>query len=86
MERMTLEDASDAKPCASQRAMALDRFVGVARARRLEPAVCEHEVRQRELVATDECHYGPARQSLQRHVSVSTASVNSARSTANEAV
>jgi hypothetical protein len=46
----------------------------------------QHPVRQRELVAANESHYGQTRQSLQRHVSVSTAPVNSARSTANEAV
>jgi hypothetical protein len=86
VKRMTLEDASDAKPGAFQRPMALDCFVRVARARRLEPALREHQMRHRELVPTDECHYGQSGKSLQRHVSVSTAPVNSARSTANEAV
>src|SRR5437016_5873375 len=86
VERMTLEDASDSKPAAFQRSIALDCFVRVARARRLEPALREHQMRQRELVSTDQCHYGPSGKSLQRHVSVSTAPVNSARSTANEAV
>ena len=87
MEWMTLENALDPKPGALERAVALDRLICVARARRLEPALGEDEVRERELVATDENHYGQPRQAFQsRHVSVSTAPVNSARSTAKEAL
>src|SRR5947207_8842792 len=86
MERMTFENPADSEPRAFERAMARDGLVGVARARRLEATLREHEMRQRELVATNESHYDHARQSLQRHVSVSTTPVNSARSTAKEAV
>src|SRR6266513_627920 len=86
MEWMAFENALDPQPGASDRAVALDRLIGVTRARGDEPALCEDEMRQRELVATDELHYDKTRQSLQCHVSVSTAPVNSARSAANEAV
>ena len=85
VERMAFGDPLDAEPGASERAIALDGLVGVARARRLEPALRKDEMRQRELVATDQLHYDESRQSLQCHVSVSTTPVNSARSTANEA-
>src|ERR1700752_354454 len=86
VKRMTLGNPLDPKPRAFQRAIALDRFVGVARARRFEPALREDEMRQRQLVPANESHYENARDSLQRHVSVSTAPVNSARRAANEAV
>src|SRR6266849_1161497 len=86
VERMAFENPLDPQPRAFECAVALDGLVGVARARRLEPTLGEDEMRKRELVATNESHYDDARQSLQRHVSVSTAPVNSARSTANEAV
>jgi hypothetical protein len=82
---MTLENPSYAEPGASQDAIALNGFICVARARWLEPALREDEMRQCELVAADECHYGEPWQSLQRHVSVSIAPVNSARRSANEA-
>src|SRR2546425_152098 len=81
MERMAFDNPADAEPRASERAMARDGLVGVARARRLEATLREHEMRQRELVPTNESHYDRARQSLQCHGSVSTAPVNSARST-----
>src|SRR5687768_4599250 len=86
---MAFENALDAKPRAFQRAIALDRLIGVARARRFEATLREHQMRQRQLVPANACHYDQARQSLQphgRHVSVSTTPANSARSTANEAV
>src|SRR2546426_8550980 len=94
VERMAFENPLDPQPGAFERAVALDGLVRVARARRLETTLGEDEMRQRELVATNESHYDQARESLQppqppqspRHVSVSTAPVNSARSTANEAV
>src|SRR6266568_4223371 len=57
MERMTFENPADSEPRAFERAMARDGLVGVARARRLEATLREHEVRQRELVATNESHY-----------------------------
>jgi len=87
MKWMALENALDPKPGALECAVALDRLIGIARARRLEPTLGEDEVGQRELVATDESHYGQARRAFQaRHVSVSTTPVNSARSTAKEAL
>src|SRR5579864_1260773 len=86
VERMALGNPLDPKPRAFEGAVPFHRFIGVARARRHEPALGEDEVRQRELVATDERHYDQAWDSLQCHVSVPAASVNSARSTANEAV
>src|SRR5439155_2185217 len=86
MKGVALENASHAEPAAFQRAVARDGFIGIARTRRLEATLREHEMRQRQLIAPNQCHYGKTGQSLQRHVRVSTASVNSARSTANEAV
>ena len=83
---MTFGNPLDPKPRAFQRAIALDRFVGVARAGRFEATLREDQMRQRQLVPANECHYENARDSLQRHVSVSIAPVNSARKTANEAV
>src|SRR5437773_11639816 len=83
---MALENPADAEPRAFEGAIAGNGFVGVARARRLETTLREQEMRQREVVATDESHYDHARQSLQRHVSVSTTPVNSAPSTATDAV
>jgi len=61
VERMAFENPLDPQPGAFERAVALDGLVGVARARRLEPTLREDEMRQRELVATNESHYDDAR-------------------------
>src|SRR6266850_170479 len=83
MKWVALENALHAEPAAFQRTVTLDGLVGVARTRRVEATLREYEMRQRQLIAANQCHYGEARQSLQpprpRHVSVSTAPVNSAR-------
>src|SRR5690242_21724899 len=56
MERMAMENALDAEPRASQGAIAFHRFEGVARARRHEATLREHEMRQRQLVSADKRH------------------------------
>src|SRR2546421_11181212 len=83
---MALQNASHAEPGTFQGAVALDRFVRIARAGRFEATLREHEVRQRQLIRADQRHHRESRQSLQqRHVSVSITPVNSARRSAKEA-
>jgi len=85
MKRMTTKYATRTQPAAFQRTVALHCFVRVARTRWLEATLRKHQMRQRELIPTDECHHRHTWQSSQRHVSVSSTPVNSARRTANGA-
>src|SRR2546429_5110331 len=55
---MAAQDPSDAEPRSSDRAVAFHRFEGVARARRYETTLREHQVRQRRLVEANERHEG----------------------------
>src|SRR5437773_10778182 len=85
VQRVAAQDASDAEPNASHRAVALHRFVGVARARRHEATLREHQVRQRHLVDANQRHDGTPRPVPEIHVMRVTLVVNSVRSCANGA-
>src|SRR2546426_823709 len=85
VQRVAAQDASDTEPNASHRAVALPRFVGVARARRHEATLREHQVRQRPLVDANQRHDGTPRPVPEIHVMRVTLVVNSVRSCANGA-
>src|SRR2546429_1537645 len=82
---MAAQDPSDAEPRSSDRAVAFHRFEGVARARRYETTLREHQVRQRRLVEANERHEGapwPEAGGLAMRV---TPAGHSARSSTNDA-
>src|SRR5437762_6458801 len=85
VQRVAAQDASDAEPNASHGAVALHRFVGVARARRHEATLREHQVRQRHLVDANQRHDGTPRPVPEIHVMRVTLVANSVRSCANGA-
>src|SRR6266568_7236764 len=85
VKRVTPENAPHAEPTPLQGAVALDGDERITRARRLEAALREYQMRQRELVAADERHHDTTRHVTECHVSVLTTSVNSARRAANGA-
>src|SRR5207245_9425657 len=82
VQRVAAQDASDTEPNASHRAIALHRFVGVARARRHEATLREHQVRQRHLVDANQRHDGTPRPVPEIYVMRVTLVVNSVRSCA----
>src|SRR5207245_10146374 len=85
MQRVTAEDAFHAEPGSFERAVALDGLERVTRARRREPTLRDHQMRQRHLVAANQCHDGESRPAPDAHVVRLTTPLNSARSTANGA-
>src|SRR2546422_5102160 len=85
MQRVTAEDAFHAEPASLERAVALDRLQRVTRAGRRVPTLRDHQMRQRHLVAANQCHDGESRPASDAHVMRLTTPPNSARSTANGA-
>src|SRR5947207_7009369 len=82
---MATGHAFHAEPRPLQRPVARDRFEGVVRAAGSEPALGEHEVRERQLVAPDQTHHDNPGPATHVHVTCLTTSVSSARRTANGA-
>src|SRR5690348_10680476 len=85
MERMAAENALDAEPRTFHGAVAFHRLECVPRARRHEATLRKHEMRQRQLVTTNEGHDDESRPALDVHVRRVTLSVKSARSAVNGA-
>src|SRR5205814_10694094 len=83
---MTAQDALQAEPAPLERAVALDGFKRVLRARRRETTLREDQMRERHLVRTNKRHDGPSRPAPHAHVTRLTMPVNSARRSAKEAV
>src|SRR2546427_9710119 len=82
---MAAQDPSDAEPRSSDRAVAFHRFEGVARARRYETTLREHQVRQRRLVDANQRHDGAPWPEAGGHAMRGTPAINSARSSTNDA-
>ena len=74
-----------AEPAPLHRPVACDCFEGVVRAGGSEATLGEHQMRERHLVAADECHHSEPRPATHAHVTWLTPPVNSARSPAKEA-
>src|SRR2546428_7025914 len=85
MQRLTAGDGFHAEQGPFERAVALDGLERVTRARRREPTLRDHQMRQRHLVAANQCHDGESRPAPDAHVMRLTTPLNSARSTANGA-
>src|SRR5256886_7248436 len=85
MQRVAPQDPPHAEPRAPHRPIALHRFVRIARARRLEAALCEHQVRQRRLIDANQAEDRTSRPATDAHVTRLTRSASSARSAANVA-
>src|SRR3989454_9466042 len=85
VQRVAAQDPFDAEPHTSDCAVALHRFEGVARARRHEATLREYQMRQRQLVETNERHDGAPRPAPDVHVMRVTLAATSARSCANGA-
>src|SRR5712692_11323098 len=85
VQRVAAQDPLGAEPHPSERAVALHRFEGVARARRHEATLREHQMRERQLVHANERHDGTSRPVPEIQVMRVTLAVNSERSCANGA-
>src|SRR2546430_4174135 len=85
MQRMTAQDAFQTEPAPLERAVAVDGFERVLRARRREPTLREHQRRERHLVCANHAHDGPSRPTSHAHVTRLTTLLSSARSIAKEA-
>src|SRR5438876_12295916 len=82
---MAAQDPSDAEPRPSDRAVAFHRFEGLARARRYETTLREHQVRQRRLVEANERHDAAPWPEAGVHAMRVTPAVNSARRSTTDA-
>src|SRR2546428_10570248 len=81
---MAAQDPSDAEPRSSDRAVAFHRFEGVARARRYETTLREHQVRQRRLVDANQRHDGAPWPEAGGYAKRGTPAIKSARSSTND--
>src|SRR5436189_5524039 len=81
MQRMAAQDAFQTEPAPLERAVAVDGVERVLRARRREPTLREHQMRERHLVCANQRHHGASRPTPHAHMTRLTTALSSARST-----